>query len=114
MQSVAAKRKSEKADLVALIINKSDYCGLADQIMATSATAFAVVYYDCATDYYSFAHELGHLMGARHIEQDDPGTTPFPYGHGLRHDVSPAWRTVMAYELSHSEWLSKTPILVQS
>ena len=83
-----------------MIINQSDFCGLADAIMATASTAFVVVYYDCATGYYSFAHELGHLMGARHDENHDATTTPFAYGHGYEHPSSVSgqnFRTIMAY-----------------
>jgi peptidyl-Asp metalloendopeptidase len=83
------------ADLVALIINQADYCGLADAILAVESTAFAAVYYNCATGYYSFAHELGHLMGARHDPANDPSTTPFAHGHGFQNGTS--WRTIMAY-----------------
>lgn len=99
MTDVNKRRDQSGADLAALIIDQKDYCGLADAIMANASTAFAVVYYDCATGYYSFAHELGHLMGARHNEQMDPSTTPFAYGHGYLHLAPPpAWRTIMAYD----------------
>jgi hypothetical protein len=96
MTDVNQRRDQSAADLSALIIDQSDACGLADAIEATASTAFAVVYYSCATGVYSFAHELGHLMGARHDEQDDSTTTPFAYGHGFRHD--PSWRTIMSYD----------------
>jgi peptidyl-Asp metalloendopeptidase len=100
---VNRRRDQSGADLAALIIDQSDYCGLADAIMASPSAAFAVVYYDCATGYYSFAHELGHLMGARHNEQVDPSTTPFAYGHGYLHlTPPPAWRTIMAYDCPQS------------
>ena len=98
--TVKNRRASSGADLSAMIINQSDFCGLADAIMATASTAFVVVYYDCATGYYSFAHELGHLMGARHDENHDATTTPFAYGHGYEHPSSVSgqnFRTIMAY-----------------
>jgi hypothetical protein len=99
MKDVNKRRDQSGADLAVLIIDQNDFCGLADAIMADASTAFAVVYYDCATGYYSFAHELGHLMGARHNEQVDPDTKPFAYGHGFMHMTPlPAWRTIMAYE----------------
>ena len=96
--TVTQHRDQAGADLAAMIINKTDYCGLADAIMANASTAFAIVHYDCATGYYSFAHELGHLMGARHNQQIDSSTTPFAYGHGYQHLTSPVWRTIMAYD----------------
>jgi len=96
--TVQSRRNSSGADLAAMIIDQTDYCGLADAIMATASTAFAIVHYDCATGYYSFGHELGHLMGARHDELTDPNTAPFAYGHGLRHTTAPSWRTIMAYD----------------
>ncbi len=97
---VKKHRDQSGADLQVLIINKPDYCGLADAILATESTAFAIVHYNCATGYYSFAHELGHLMGARHNEQADPTDQPFPYGHGYQNDSK--WRTIMAYDCPQS------------
>jgi hypothetical protein len=106
LNDVTKHRDQSGADLAVLIMNQSAFCGLADAIMADASTAFAIVHYDCATGYYSFAHELGHLMGARHNEQEDPGT-PRTYGHGYRHDgPSPGWRTVMSYDCpAHCERL---------
>ncbi|MEX6506703.1 M12 family metallo-peptidase [Jiella sp. M17.18] len=94
---------SSGADLSAMIINQTDYCGLADAIRANAGTAYAVVHYSCATGYYSFAHELGHLMGARHDPANDPSTSPFPYGHGFQQTAkAPSWRTIMAYNCASS------------
>jgi hypothetical protein len=101
--NVQNRRDTSGADLAAMIIDQSDYCGQADAIMATASTAFAIVHYNCATGYYSFAHELGHLMGARHDENHDPSTTPFSYGHGYEHPsptASQSFRTIMAYACS--------------
>jgi hypothetical protein len=101
--TVQNRRNGSGADLAAMIINKTDYCGLADAIMANASTGFAVVHYDCATGYYSFAHELGHLQGARHDPANDPTTTPFAYGHGLQHNSpAPVWRTIMAYNCQNN------------
>jgi hypothetical protein len=97
MDEIHQLRDQHGADLVALIVNQTDFCGMADAIMASEATAFAAVHWNCATGYYSFAHELGHLMGARHDPANDPSTAPFPHGHGFQ-EGSAAWRTVMAYQ----------------
>ena len=97
------RRNSSGADMAAMIINQTDYCGLADAIQANASNAFAIVHYDCATGYYSFAHELGHLQGARHDPANDSTSTPFAYGHGLQHtSPTPSWRTIMAYNCSPS------------
>jgi hypothetical protein len=100
MDEIHQRRDQFGADLVALIVNQTDYCGMADAIMATESTAFAAVHFNCATGYYSFAHELGHLMGARHDPANDSSTTPFAYGHGFQQGT--AWRTIMAYVCASS------------
>jgi hypothetical protein len=58
--------------------------------------AFAVVKRTCATGYYSFGHELGHNMGARHDWYVDSGVTPYTYAHGYL-SVADRWRSVMSY-----------------
>ncbi|NQD36645.1 hypothetical protein HPT27_06380 [Permianibacter sp. IMCC34836] len=101
MDSIHSQRDSVAADVGVLILNNSEACGIAKAIGATESTAFAVVHYDCATGYYSFAHEIGHLQGARHDPANDPTTTPYAYGHGYQ-APNKAWRTVMAYNCSPS------------
>ena len=91
-------RNTYGADMVGLIVeNGGAYCGLASTIMATATTAFQVTDRSCATGYYSFGHEFGHLQGARHDTFVDPTNTPYSYGHGYVKTSSPMWRTVMAY-----------------
>lgn len=80
------------ADLV-FVITDSKYAGIAWQLNRTSkrsgkakSQAFALV--DCASGkdpkYHTFAHELGHLFGAGHSEQqkEDPGGGYSKYSHG--------------------------------
>lgn len=94
-------RNTYGADMVGLIVeNGGPYCGLASAIMATATTAFQVTARSCATGYYSFGHEFGHLQGARHDTYVDSTNTPYSYGHGYVHTGSTdynRWRTVMAY-----------------
>jgi hypothetical protein len=97
MDSIHTTRNSSAADVGVLIINNSSACGLASGIGSTATTAFAAVHYSCATGYYSFGHEIGHLQSARHDPATDPTTTPYAYGHGYRSPTN-AWRTIMAYD----------------
>ncbi len=96
MDNVHALRNTYAADVVVLVVNDSEACGIAAAINATAATAFAVAHYSCITGYYSFAHEVGHLQGARHDRFVDGSTSPFSYGHGFIPSTK-NWRTVMAY-----------------
>lgn len=97
MDEVHALRQQYAADVCVVIINNTSYCGLASAILAEQKTAFAAVHYTCATGNLSFAHEIGHLQGARHNLEADPSTTPFAYGHGL-YNAAGKWRTVMSYQ----------------
>lgn len=96
LDAIHGLRTTYGADLVALIIANTDYCGLADDINATAATAFTTVSDSCATGYYSFGHEFGHLQGARHDTYVDPTNTPYSYGHGYV-NLAQHTRTVMSY-----------------
>jgi len=95
-------RNSSGADVAVLLINNASSCGLASSIGSNVSTAFVVVHWGCATGYYSFAHEIGHLLSARHDPANDPTNTPYAYGHGYQYTGSPSWRTIMAYDCSPS------------
>ena len=89
------------ADLVSFWIeNGGGYCGLGwmmDPVSSSFAPhGFTAVARSCATGYYSFGHEMGHNMGARHDIYVDTKTTPYPYAHGYVYLPS-RWRTIMAY-----------------
>lgn len=96
MDEVHDLRDTYAADVALLITGNASYCGLASRILADEGTAFAVVLQSCATGYYSFAHEIGHLQGARHNPEADPTNTPFAYGHGYYYEPD-GWRTKMSY-----------------
>lgn len=96
LAEVGALRENAAADVVVMLTTKNDYCGMA-YVLPPSAYATAVVNYRCATGYYSFAHEIGHIQGAEH-NVEDAGPTTFPYGHGYQNTAtSPPWRTIMSY-----------------
>lgn len=99
MDEVHARRDQSKADVCVLLLKNSSSCGLADAIKATESTAFAVVSTECATGYYSFGHEIGHLQGARHNPETDATNSPFAHGHGYRYEPG-SWRCIMSYNCS--------------
>lgn len=99
MDELHSLRDTYGADLVSLIENDPQYCGLAYR-MATLSTSFAssafsIVHHSCATGYYSFAHEIGHNQGAHHDAANASGAI-FPYAYGYL-DPNNLFRTIMSY-----------------
>lgn len=109
--TVANLRNQHDADLVVLFTdgNYGGFLGIADAILATSNSAFAITQVDYATGPdYTFAHEVGHLQGAQHSPEDpvDPNG-PFSYGYGHKFSYKPSIflsrvrrSTIMAYPFS--------------
>jgi len=97
MDEVHGFRNADRANMAHLIVAEGGSCGVASTIMATTTTAFCLTAQNCATGYYTFGHEMGHLQGARHDPDTDGSTNPFRYGHGyiIR---SRFYRTIMAYD----------------
>ena len=68
------------------------------RVHADADEAFAVVHHECAATTQSLAHEIGHIIGARHELNMDTVMTPFPYGHGYVNGTK--WRDIMSYKES--------------
>ncbi len=98
MDEVHELRDRYRADVAVLIVDDPIGCGLAAQIHAPADRAFAVVDQGCAATSYSLAHEIGHLIGARHDVGLDDSVQPFAYGHGFVNGAD--WRTMMSYKES--------------
>jgi hypothetical protein len=91
-------RNEKRADVVALVVDDASGCGLSTRVAAEADEAYVVVHHACASLSYSLAHEVGHIIGARHDRALDPNMTPFPYGHGFVNGKK--WRDIMSYKAS--------------
>jgi|GEM_PF-909286 len=96
MEEIHALRDKHRADVGILIVDDPKGCGLATRVYADADEAFAVVHHECAAASYTVAHEIGHIIGARHDLSLDKNMTPFPYGHGYVNGTK--WRDIMSYK----------------
>ena len=81
MEEIHGLRDTYRADVAILIVDDPRGCGLATRVAADAEEAFAVVHHGCAAASYTLAHEIGHLIGARH---------ELSYVNGAK------WRDIMA------------------
>jgi len=91
-------RSQYYADVCMLIVDNSDEFGRAKDINASSSFSFAIVRDDAVMGRYTPAHELGHLIGARHNIEHDPTSGPYDANHGFIEPVFPqdaSWMTIM-------------------
>ncbi len=66
MDEIHGLRDKHRADVAILVVDDPNGCGLATRVRADADEAFAVVHHACAAADYTFAHEIGHLIGASH------------------------------------------------
>lgn len=102
LEGVAALRDLYAADLVMLLIHppSPSACGIA-YVQNTVSPAFAPSGYSvtdsaCMSPGFTFAHELGHNMGAHHDWFVSSSRLPYPYAHGFV-NAGQRWRSIMAY-----------------
>jgi hypothetical protein len=99
-KSVHNLRNEKRADIVGLIVEDASGCGQTTRIAPDSEEAYFVVHHSCAAITMSIAHEVGHILGARHDTQTDEVNSPFAYGHGYVNGSK--WRDIMSYRESCS------------
>jgi Metallo-peptidase family M12 len=95
-KNVRRLRDEKRADIVGLIVDDPSGCGLSTRVGAEAEEAFFVVHHSCAAITISIAHEIGHILGARHDRLIDGNDTPFAYGHGYVNGSK--WRDIMSYQ----------------
>ncbi|MDR3013002.1 MAG: zinc-dependent metalloprotease [Chitinispirillales bacterium] len=96
MDEVHALRNRYSADISVLLTYDINLCGVAYMGPVSEDFAFAIVSSDCIAGNYTFAHEIGHLLGCHHDHHISTNTT-IPYGHGYVHNLpSNRWITIMA------------------
>ena len=97
-KQVRRLRDETRADIVGLIVDDPSGCGLSTRVAPDPEEAFFVVHHSCAMTTFSIAHEIGHILGARHDRHTDAIDSPFPYGHGYVNGTK--WRDIMSYQQS--------------
>ncbi len=105
LDEVHALRNQFGADLVCLVDEDANYCGIA-YVMQTVSTSFAsyafsVVYSSCLSS-LTLPHEVGHNQGNQHDRANAGFQGAYPYSYGWRRCVTDGtgFRTIMSYSCS--------------
>jgi peptidyl-Asp metalloendopeptidase len=94
-KDVGKLRDEKHADIVGLMLEDPRDCGLSARVGGAADEAYFVVHHSCAALTISIAHEVGHILGARHDRSIDKNDRPFPYAHGYVNGTK--WRDIMSY-----------------
>ena len=105
MDEVQGWRNTYGADMVTMISEDTNYCGIA-YIMTTETSsfgqyAFSVTASNCLSN-QTLAHELGHNQGNAHDRANSSNAGVYPYSYGFRRCETDGtgFRTVMSYSCS--------------
>jgi len=96
---VHGMREALSADVVVMMVDMSGYGGLAYMTAKKSSAYGLLKTTNSRLGYYTFAHEIGHNIGAAHNPENASSDPAYPYAYGYRQETStPRWRTIMSYE----------------
>jgi Metallo-peptidase family M12B Reprolysin-like len=119
LSQVPVIRSTAQANIVALIVeNAGAYCGISyipeDPAISYKDYSYIVVARQCAVSNLSFAHETGHILGARHDLYVDPTENrPLGKNHGIIFKCGDNYcRDIMAYNNYCQEVLNTTCVRV--
>jgi len=100
LDEVHRLRDAYGADVVQLLVEEGDGCGIAYSMGRAGASfsewAFSVVERSCVDTTYAMPHELGHNLGCDHAPEDPTSKSAFSYSFGYK-DLVAGFRTIMAY-----------------
>lgn len=92
LDEIQQYRNESGADLVTVIAGQGGYCGI------TNAMTYRSIVNVACLAQYSFSHEIGHCLGAKH-NRESMENTNHPYAYAYR-DPNGRYRTIDAYDCS--------------
>jgi hypothetical protein len=102
LDGIHGDRNIYGADFVSLFVDSSDEsaCGIAYCLPSGPHEGFSIVQRGCASNNFTFPHEVGHLQGCAHnISDAGTGCNMYcdAYAHRFFGDSGDGFRTVMGY-----------------
>jgi hypothetical protein len=111
-QDIRLWRKEADADLVVLVTSNVRRGGFAEALNSANMEnirpfaeiAFAVVPIQALTSSHAFAHELGHLMGAGHLDEHQTSAYSVAYRQAAPQSPCKPWTTIMDGDAASSAY----------